>query len=362
MKKKIKICLWQYRPSLHQLALVEALSKKCDLTWVIEKKDLVGSRSKMGWNINSNVHFINISSFELMVKFISKLDEDIVHIFGGFRSSNNLEKILENLINRNKRVFVQTESFRYVNLRGLLGVLKFYFNRLFLNKYNVEGIFAMGNLGVNFFSSALLRFDKVMQFGYFTVNREFHIKQTSDIFKIVFVGQHVKRKGIDLLFKAIKNIEDNFKLYIIGDGQLNNYLKEFVVNNHLQDKVIFLGNLDNDDVLSYISTSDLLVLPSRFDGWGAVVSEALMQGTPVVTSDKCGSSVLINNSERGAIIRAGSVKQLHNAIIKQISKGKITIKKRQELIQWSECISGNVAAQYMIDCINDKKPKVPWID
>ena len=105
------------------------------------------------------------------------------------------------------------------------------------------------------------------------------------------------------------------------------------------------------------------MLPSvNKDGWGAVVSEALMQGTPVISSDKCGSSVLIKNSERGAVVRAGSVKQLHDAIIKQINKGKVTITQKQKIIQWSACISGDVAAQYMLDSINNKKPKAPWID
>ena len=50
-----------------------------------------------------------------------------------------------------------------------------------------------------------------------------------------------------------------------------------------------------------MAAADVLVLPSRFDGWGAVVNEALMVGTPVICSDRCGASDVIENGRNGYV-------------------------------------------------------------
>ena len=50
-----------------------------------------------------------------------------------------------------------------------------------------------------------------------------------------------------------------------------------------------------------ICESDCLVLPSRYDGWGAVISEALMVGTPVICSDNCGAANVVTASNVGSV-------------------------------------------------------------
>jgi glycosyltransferase involved in cell wall biosynthesis len=52
------------------------------------------------------------------------------------------------------------------------------------------------------------------------------------------------------------------------------------------------------------------VLPSRFDGWGAVVNEALMVGTPVICSDRCGASDVIENGRNGYVFEADNADAL----------------------------------------------------
>ena len=59
------------------------------------------------------------------------------------------------------------------------------------------------------------------------------------------------------------------------------------------DHIYLKPFMDNTKVRLAIEEADLLVLPSRFDGWGAVVNEALGAGTPVLVSDLCGSSYLV---------------------------------------------------------------------
>ena len=362
---RLKICLWQFSPSLHQLTLVEALSKKCDLIWVIENKDLDVERSNMGWSAESNIPIRNLSTKQDMKDFVTTLNDEVVHIFGGLRSSNNLEDILVFLINDKRRVFVQSEAPNYFGVKGFFRILRGYYDNLKYFK-KIEGIFAIGSLGVNYFNKIFIKSSKIFPWGYFVKKREYssNLRSESNSFQLLFVGRLIKTKGVDVLLKSLINIPNDFKLRIIGNGPEEDRLKQIVNTNiNLKSRVLFQDFMKNNKVLDVIGSTDLLLLPSvNKDGWGAVVSEALMQGTPVISSDKCGSSVLIKNSERGAVVRAGSVKQLHDAIIKQINKGKVTITQKQKIIQWSACISGDVAAQYMLDSINNKKPKAPWID
>jgi len=358
----MKICIWQYRPSLHQISLVESLNKKCELICVLENNNLDVSRLKMGWHSKSKVPYKLLVDYNSMSCFINNLDSNYIHVFGGFSSSDNLEKIQNKLIKKGERVFVQSESFQFNSLRGIGGVVKFYFKRIVQKKFSVEGVFAIGNIGFNFFSKSYLNFKNVKLFGYFTLRKSSLSVSTNTEFTITFVGQHIHRKGIDILLKAIKSIEYDFKLQLIGDGTQRLFLENYVSRHNLSNKVTFLGNIENNKVLSKIASSDLLVLPSRFDGWGAVVSEALMLGTPVVASDRCGSSILLSNPLRGSVFKAFSVKSLNQALLKQLKKGKVSKTIRNEIISWSTCISGDSAAQFMIDSINGKNITEPWLN
>jgi glycosyltransferase involved in cell wall biosynthesis len=345
---------------MHQLAFVEALDEMCDLTWIIEEENLDPSRTKMGWLASSSVGYKTIKNLKSSKKIISELEDDVIHVFGGFSTTRALNNTLKYLIKNKARVFVQTESYNFTTLKGIFGILKFYFKRIFLRQFNVEGVFAMGKIGVVFFSKVFLNFKNVYPFAYFTGENKFSDSDQNNTFKIIFVGQLIRRKGIDLLLKSLSQIDRNYKLDIIGNGVLQNELENFVKSNNLSDSVKFLGSVNNEEVKSHIANSDLLILPSRFDGWGAVVNEALMSGTPVITSKRCGSSVLVANN-RGLVVKSNSVKSLRNAISEQIEKGCVTNELRNDIISWSKCLSGKSAAEYFIECIVNKKTIAPWL-
>ena len=72
------------------------------------------------------------------------------------------------------------------------------------------------------------------------------------------------------------------------------------------DNVEVRGPLPSQAVEAEITKADLLILPSRFDGWGAVVNEALAHGCRVLASDRVQASVLLGpENERGLYIQGG---------------------------------------------------------
>lgn len=100
---------------------------------------------------------------------------------------------------------------------------------------------------------------------------------------ILFVGQVIPRKGIDILFKVYHQLND-CELVMVG-GTLNEEYENLRNELNLEIKVIpFLNSIE---LAEYYLASDVLVLPTREDQWGLVVNEALAKGLPVISTNYC---------------------------------------------------------------------------
>lgn len=127
----------------------------------------------------------------------------------------------------------------------------------------------------------------------------------SDEVVITFIGQLIPRKGIDRLFRLmdfLKNTPHRHKLNIVGEGILEDQLllkiKEIGSSN-----VTHMGLVsDKDRIRKILKRTDILFIPSYFDGWGAVVNEAISQGCAIISSDRVFSSkILVEHGQNGFI-------------------------------------------------------------
>ena len=150
---------------------------------------------------------------------------------------------------------------------------------------------------------------------------------------IIYIGSLIKIKRVDLLIKAYKSAnfrEQKTRLVIIGDGPELLTLKKLAASCDseidVQKTIDFMGSQSQDQVYQQLSFSDVLVLPSRHDGWGAVVNEALQCGCQVIVSDRCGSCDVINELN-GAVFEYPSMlslkQKLEVAVAKQTDQLKI---------------------------------------
>lgn len=128
---------------------------------------------------------------------------------------------------------------------------------------------------------------------------------------MLYVGQLIVRKRVDLLLQAFARLDrPAARLRLIGQGPEEGALKALAQRLGIAERVQFLPGMPNAETVAAMAQADLLVLPSRFDGWGAVVNEALMVGTPVVCSNRCGASDLIEDGRNGYVFEAGCVDSL----------------------------------------------------
>ncbi len=129
--------------------------------------------------------------------------------------------------------------------------------------------------------------------------------------QILYAGQLIPRKRDDLLLQAFSRLDEpSARLRLIGQGPEEAALRALAQRLGIAGRVDFSPSLPNAETVAAMAEADVLVLPSRFDGWGAVVNEALLVGTPVICSDRCGASDVIENGRNGYVFEAGSAPAL----------------------------------------------------
>jgi glycosyltransferase involved in cell wall biosynthesis len=141
---------------------------------------------------------------------------------------------------------------------------------------------------------------------------------------LIFSGKLVKRKGVDLLLRAVKNlpelVRDDVVVLFLGNGGLKESLKDFA-QRIPNIKVRFVGFQNQSNLSEYYHAADVLILPSLYsETWGLVVNEALYHGLPCVVSQAVGCAPdLVEPGVTGEIFRTGYVNDLTLAIQKSFA-------------------------------------------
>lgn len=175
--------------------------------------------------------------------------------------------------------------------------------------------------------------------------------------KLLYVGRIDTNKNILPILQNLDSYGEYVECFsIIGDGPLYSELQRLAKNN---PKIKVLGRLCNDDAKKTMREHDCLVLPSLYDGWGAVVNEALGVGTRVLCSEACGASILLDGEKRGA---AFTRRTAYATISEWSAKGRLTNDDRKDIMNWAKGhISGTVAAVYFIKTLQGETCPAPWL-
>ena len=127
----------------------------------------------------------------------------------------------------------------------------------------------------------------------------------TDKLKILTCANFKKRKNIDKLIHALKNVE-GVELTVIGEGKERKRLQKINKENK------FLGRLSREKVLEHMRKSDLFILPSVNETFGMVYIEAMASGCITVCTEGDGIDGIIKNGENGYTVKpdAESIKVL----------------------------------------------------
>lgn len=129
------------------------------------------------------------------------------------------------------------------------------------------------------------------------------IKMDKNKFNIITVGRLTKAKGYDRLLRICKKLKDNnldYHMYILGKGELESNLQKFITNNNLHNNVTLLGFKENP--YKYVKNADVFICSSYQEGFSTAVTEALVVGTPIITTLCSGMDEMLHNSKYGLIV------------------------------------------------------------
>lgn len=304
-------------PSPYRVDFFNEFGKKCDLTVLFEKS--TSSERDDSWK---NYVFKNFKGYVLKGKSVKK---DSAITFGMLK-------------------YLRDKSFDKIicsNFSTLSGIIAIEYMRLIGREYYIEsdGGFAKTGDGwkeklkkhivsgaKGYFSTAdehdkyYLRYgaekEKIFRYPFTSLkkqdilNRIITVEEKDKLRKklgicekkvLLAVGQFVYRKGFDVLLNAAAELPKSVGIYFIGGAPTDEYIE--LKNKLGLSNVHFIGFKLKEELKEYYKASDIFVLPTREDIWGLVINEAMANGLPLVTTNRCIAGLqLVKDGENGYIV------------------------------------------------------------
>lgn len=144
----------------------------------------------------------------------------------------------------------------------------------------------------------------------------------------ICVGRFERQKGHEYLIDAVCRMpieaKEKIKIFLAGDGPLKNQLSRRIQKAGLEENFIFLGY--TREIPEFLSLSDVLILPSLWEGLPRAAVEAFQCGKPVIATDIPGTREAVKDRENGLLVPAGNPERLSEAITNFI--GDENLRKR----------------------------------
>lgn len=127
-------------------------------------------------------------------------------------------------------------------------------------------------------------------------------------FRLLYVGSWMTRKGVDLLAPIMRELGNDFVLHYTGG--------EMTKRGKIQspDNMHNLGRLDADQVVASMQEADALLFPSRSEGFGLVLIEAMACGLPVITTKAASMTEIVLDQETGILCSLDDISSFTSAI------------------------------------------------
>lgn len=196
------------------------------------------------------------------------------------------------------------------------------------NIYRIDSKVAIVNPGVNDFN-----------FNNESKREELIKKYNLSGKKILFsLGRLVKRKGFDYtilslekVFQSSDFLNSNLKYIIAGTGPDESYLKDLAFKTfgeNFREKIIFTGEISEEEKWTFLSLSDIFVMPARniagdFEGFGIVFLEAGLLAKPVIAGKSGGISDAVSHNYSGLMVDPESKNEISEAILKLLNNKKL---------------------------------------
>ncbi len=313
---------------LHTWTAVQALVAH-PITYVLTEPENHGRR-RQGWQAvdlgGLDVIPMKARGWWRQSSDILEQHADAVHVFWGFWSERRLFPLIVRAAQRGIRTAVINEHYAVspvgymkdeplllagskVALRPLVYRLAASLLSRVSNRGKQVCIFPISSQAREQYLRAGFDGNTFFPFGYFVQKLALSGRRERDMaaLRLIFVGALLKRKGLDVAVEALQKLDQGSRpvtLDVYGSGDPSAFLSREVT------AVRYQGVIPTEQAQSVIAQYDALLLPSRHDGWGVVVNEALLQGVPAIVSDHVGAKCLLEAGGAGLIFESGNAHDL----------------------------------------------------
>ena len=280
--------------SPHQLPLAREVARRVgeDNFVYIYAEEFHAERAKMGWNdLTGDLRTEKLSAAN------QRRLEDVDLLYTGLRCLDLMERraaIGKSTVYSSERWFKPLAFglpgwLRLADPRYLRMVWRFV--RLARRDPNFR-VFPIGVHARRDFRRMGVPDAKMTTWGYFVAPSSGQTRNAAafcphDPLRVLWVGRMLKLKNVDILIKAVALAKSKVSLTLVGDGPEKARLQAMKESLGVR----FLPPVKIDEVRALMRENDVYVFPSNgYDGWGAVVSEALEEGMLVLGSDEAGAS------------------------------------------------------------------------
>ncbi|MFP5265418.1 MAG: glycosyltransferase [Blastocatellia bacterium] len=370
----LRITIWMNMPSVHQEGIFSILAgmEGVDLE-VIFAEGLTSDRVQLGWKANLRGYRYRIlaGKFSLLQALrVAWSERDRIHVVNGIWAEPAFASALCMLVASGSAFAIYSEAPDPSQpISRLKRAMRGTFGKWVARR--AAGVLAVSHFATDFYTRLGAPRERFYPFGYFRASADSRPGPAFSLppqrTEVIFVGQLIRRKGLDILLAAMRPLFAQYPdlhLTIVGAGEDFAALQAFVGRSGDEERVTLLGVLPAEQIPARVSDAQVLVLPSRWDGWGMVVNEALSAGVPAIVSDRCGAADLIRHGINGYVFRSEDVDDLRRCLRDFLDGGPDRL--RAAVAATGRAITAEVAARYMIECMNHmvgarrERPVPPW--
>ncbi len=219
--------------------------------------------------------------------------------------------LVHHLRSSEQRPAWQNRLYRWVEKKYLQSVDGFIFNSK-TTEAVVGGLAEGGRRSV-------VAFPPTDRFGEMIAEHEIRARAESDEFRVLFLGNVIRRKGLHTLLEAMERLQTlDISLDVIGAVDIEPRYAAAMLSKAavqgLRSKVHFHGPLDKDQLIPNLRQSHVLVVPSSYEGYGIVYLEGMGFGLPAIGTTAGAAGEIITDGQNGYLIPPGDAEGLAAAL------------------------------------------------
>ncbi|MCK4546054.1 MAG: glycosyltransferase family 4 protein [Candidatus Eisenbacteria sp.] len=173
---------------------------------------------------------------------------------------------------------------------------------------------------------------------------------------VVYLGRLKKYKSIDLVLRAMKRVLEKIpeaKLTIVGDGDDRPRLEKIAREISMTGSVRFTGRVSEREKIGILQSAQVVVNPSRKEGWGVTVIESNACGAPVIASDVPGLRDAVQDGKTGILVGYGDERSLASSVVVMLRNPRVREQFSRRAIAWARGFSWDRATHQTLQVIEE---------